>query len=100
VYTRVHAGKPRRARMHTEGLAGLVQIDHDSPVPLHEQVAAMLRDQITRGKLTGRVPSILTLAQEHEVSHRTTARALETLREEGLIVSVRGKGYYVTGRSG
>jgi DNA-binding transcriptional regulator YhcF (GntR family) len=71
-------------------------IDHDSPVPLHEQVAAMLRNQISKGKLTGRVPSILTLAQQHGVSHRTTARALETLRDEGLIVAVRGKGYYVT----
>jgi DNA-binding GntR family transcriptional regulator len=72
-----------------------VPIDHDSPVPLHQQVAAMLRSQISKGKLTGRVPSILTLAQEHGVSHRTTARALETLRDEGLIVAVRGKGYYV-----
>jgi DNA-binding GntR family transcriptional regulator len=33
--------------------------------------------------------------QEHGVSHRTTARALATLRDEGLIISVTGKGYYV-----
>jgi biotin operon repressor len=46
-------------------------------------------------KLKGRVPSILTLAQEHGVSHKTTARALTTLRDEGLIVSASGKGYYV-----
>lgn len=45
--------------------------------------------------LTGRVPSILGLAQEHGVSHRTAAHALITLRDEGLIISVRGKGYYV-----
>jgi GntR family transcriptional regulator len=98
VYSRVHTGKPLRSRLHTGGLAVLVPIDHDSPVPLHEQVAAMLRTQIARGKLTGRVPSILTLAQQHDVSHRTTARALETLRDEGLIVSVRGKGYYVAAK--
>jgi hypothetical protein len=29
------------------------------------------------------------------VSHRTAAHALTTLRDEGLIISVRGKGYYV-----
>lgn len=70
-------------------------LDHDSPVPLHEQLTAILRGQIERRELTGRVPSILSLAQEHEVSHRTAARALATLRDEGLIVSVSGKGYYV-----
>jgi len=71
-------------------------INHDSPVPLHEQLSALLRDQIAKGKLTGRVPSILSLAQEHQVSHRTAARSLATLRDEGLIISVHGKGYYVS----
>ncbi len=70
-------------------------LNHDSPVPLHEQLTAILRDDIEGGRLTGRVPSILTLAQQHQVSHRTAARALTTLRDEGLIVSVHGKGYYV-----
>lgn len=70
-------------------------VDHDSPVPLHEQLSTLLRDQIKNGVLAGRVPSILTLAQEHQVSHRTAARALTTLRDEGLIISVHGKGYYV-----
>lgn len=70
-------------------------LDHDSPVPLHEQLTSQLRDRIGAGELTGRVPSILTLAQEYGVSHRTAARALTTLKDEGVIVSVRGKGFYV-----
>ena len=70
-------------------------IDHDSPVPLHEQLAGILRSMITDGRITGRVPSILTLAQEHGVSHRTSQRALNSLADEGLIVAVRGKGFYV-----
>jgi DNA-binding GntR family transcriptional regulator len=71
-------------------------LDHDAPVPLHEQLADLLRQQIQTGKLIGRVPSILSLAQEHCVSHRTAAHALTTLRDEGVIISVRGKGYYVS----
>jgi GntR family transcriptional regulator len=71
-------------------------LDHDAPVPLHQQLADLLRQQIQTGKLTGRVPSILSLAQEHGVSHRTAAHALTTLRDEGAIISVRGKGYYVS----
>jgi DNA-binding FadR family transcriptional regulator len=45
--------------------------------------------------VSGRVPSILALAQEYGVSHRTSQRALTTLTDEGLIVAVRGKGFYV-----
>jgi len=70
-------------------------LDPDLPVPLHQQLAALLRQQIASGALTGRVPSILSLAQQHGISHRTAAHALASLRDEGLIVSVRGKGYYL-----
>jgi GntR family transcriptional regulator len=75
-------------------------IDHDSPVPLHQQLATRLRQQIASGELTGRVPSILGLTQQYGISHRTAAHALTTLRDEGLIISVRGKGYYVAAGPG
>jgi GntR family transcriptional regulator len=67
-------------------------------VPLHEQLAAELRAKIKSGELATRVPSILTLAQEYGVSHKTAQHALETLKAEGVIVSVRGLGYYVAGQ--
>ncbi len=70
-------------------------VNHDSPVPLHEQLANELRQQIADGTLTGRVPSILSLAQEHGIAHNTAAKALDALRREGLIRAVRGKGFYV-----
>jgi GntR family transcriptional regulator len=70
-------------------------IDPDLPVPLHVQLTDILRKQITSGALTGRVPSIVTLAQEYGVSHRTSGRALRTLADEGLIVALHGKGFYV-----
>jgi DNA-binding GntR family transcriptional regulator len=35
------------------------------------------------------------LAQEYGVSHRTADHALQTLRDEGLVIAVRGKGFYV-----
>jgi DNA-binding GntR family transcriptional regulator len=69
-------------------------IDHDLPMPLHEQLSGILRAKIASGEITSRVPSILSLAQEYGVSHRTD-HALQTLRDEGLIVVVRGKGFYV-----
>ena len=71
-------------------------LDHNSPVPLHEQLTIVLRAKIESGELTGRVPSIISLAQQYQTGHNTAARALATLRDEGLITSARGRGYYVT----
>ncbi len=70
-------------------------IDHDLPVELWDQLARILRDKVQSGELTGRVPSIRTLSQEYGVSTRTAERALRTLRDEGLLVALHGKGYYV-----
>ena len=57
-------------------------IDPDSAVPPYEQVAKMLRDEIAQGAMTGRVPSVHTIAEHHHVSHRVAARALEILKED------------------
>jgi len=73
-------------------------LDHDSPVPLHAQLATVLRDKIMSGEIKGRVPSIVSVAQQYEVGHTTAQRALATLRDEGLIVGSHGRGYYVAHR--
>jgi DNA-binding GntR family transcriptional regulator len=75
-----------------------VVIDHDSATPLYLQVADLLRQQITDGALTARLPSVKSLSQEHGVSHITAEKALVLLRDEGIIRSVIGKGYYVADR--
>jgi DNA-binding GntR family transcriptional regulator len=74
-----------------------VRIDHGSSTPLYMQLAALLRAQIEDGTITTRLPSVKTLSQEHGVSHITAERALTTLRDDGLITAVIGKGYYVAG---
>ena len=61
------------------------------------QLAELLRAQIEGGTITKRLPSVKTLSQEHGVSHITAERALIRLKNDGLIVPVIGKGYYVAG---
>lgn len=73
-------------------------IDPDLPIPLWEQLAGILRAKVKSGELNGRVPSIKSLSQEYEVSTRTAERALSTLKDEGLLVALHGKGYYVARR--
>jgi DNA-binding GntR family transcriptional regulator len=70
-------------------------IDHESATPLYVQLAALLRGQIQDGTLSGRIPSVKTLTQDHEVSHITAEKALALLKDEGIIHSVIGKGTFV-----
>jgi DNA-binding GntR family transcriptional regulator len=72
-----------------------VTVDHDAPEPLYLQVADLLRGQIEKGTLSGRVPSAATIAQQYEVAKGTAERALAILRAEGLIRSVMGRGHFV-----
>jgi DNA-binding GntR family transcriptional regulator len=69
--------------------------DPDSAVPPYEQVAKMMRDEIAQGTMTGRIPSVHTIAEHHHVSRRVAARALEMLEGEGMIVKVPGEGHVV-----
>ncbi|HCU92658.1 MAG TPA: GntR family transcriptional regulator [Actinobacteria bacterium] len=70
-------------------------VDPDEPTPLYIQLANIIRGQIERGELTGRVPSIKTLAQQHGVAMGTAERALVILRDEGTITVVVGRGAFV-----
>jgi len=70
-------------------------VDHDSATPVYHQVANSIREQIRTGVITNRVPSIRTISQEYDVSHVSAAKALDVLKAEGLIVSVKGKGAFV-----
>jgi GntR family transcriptional regulator len=71
-------------------------LDPDAPEPLYEQLAAILRDQIRRGKIKSRqkLPSQSTMEAEYKVSRGTLTAALSLLAEEGTVQFVRGKGYF------
>jgi DNA-binding GntR family transcriptional regulator len=73
------------------------KIDLRSTVPAYRQLADILRAQIESGKLEpdSPVPSETTLVQQYGVARGTVRRAVEVLREAGLIVTVQGRGSYV-----
>ena len=70
-------------------------LDRDSPVPLYEQLAAVLRTAIDSGRVTARLPSEPTLVQEYGVSRGTAGRAVQLLVEAGYVRISRGKGAFV-----
>ena len=86
------------AYRESQGFLTLItMIDPFSGVPAYQQLAALLREEITSGKLAAgqRVPSAKTLAQHHGIAIGTVMKAFNLLRDEGLIVAVPGRGFYV-----
>ena len=75
-------------------------VDHLDPTPLYEQLADVLAGQIERGELQPRqpLPSETDLGREYGVARRTVRRALDVLRERGLVVSIERRGTYVADR--
>ena len=77
----------------------IVEIDHSSLAPLHEQVAAAVRRAIADGEAVAgeRLPPAKDLAAVLGVNANTVFRALRTLRDEGLVEFRRGRGVTVSG---
>lgn len=59
------------------------------------QLAAILRDEVSRTPPGRLLPSVRTMMQTYGVSDGTVKHALAQLRAEGLIKTVKGRGSYV-----
>ena len=72
-------------------------VDPDSATTVYVQVANILRARIESGELLPDrpVPSESQLQQEFGVARGTARKAIGVLREEGLVVTVMGRGSYV-----
>ncbi len=72
-------------------------VDHMNPTPLYTQLADILREMITSGELQPRspLPSESYLQQEQGVSRGTVRMAVGVLREEGLVLTIAGRGTFV-----
>jgi DNA-binding transcriptional regulator YhcF (GntR family) len=77
--------------------AGEIKIDGESKVPKYRQIINALIDDIERGVLQvgQRVPSINEVSEEYYLSRDTVEKAYNYLKEKQIIVSSKGKGYYV-----
>jgi DNA-binding GntR family transcriptional regulator len=71
-----------------------------NPTPLYTQLADILREMITSGDLppASPVPSESHLQQEQGVSRGTVRMAIGVLRDEGLVVTIGGRGTYVAAK--
>ena len=76
-------------------------VSNRSSLPIYEQIKAQVKEAVFSGELRedDLLPSIRALARDLKISVITTTRAYNDLEEEGFIVSVQGKGFYVLPRN-
>lgn len=72
-------------------------IDPRGPVPAYVQVADVIAGRIERGELpAGKpIPSEESMRQEFGVARGTVRRAVQELRDRGLVYTVPQRGTYV-----
>lgn len=75
-------------------------IDHEGPEPVYRQLAAIIRDRIESGQLRPDrpIPSESQLYREFGVARGTVRKAVEVLRNDGLVDTVAGRGSFVRRR--
>lgn len=74
-----------------------ILLKNKSDVPIYEQIKEQIKSQVLEGKVkeNEQLPSIRQLAKVLKISVITTTRAYNELSDEGFIISVSGKGYFV-----
>ena len=72
-------------------------INSTSMVPIYEQIVEQIRTRILQGELLPEtmLPSVRSLASELKISALTVKKAYDHLEEEGLTITVHGKGTFV-----
>lgn len=55
----------------------------------------MIRERIAAGEWSPKLPTRQEIANELEVSHMTVQRAIDLLKDEGVLYSERGLGVFV-----
>ncbi|MBQ8559344.1 MAG: GntR family transcriptional regulator [Tyzzerella sp.] len=73
-------------------------INNSSMQPIYEQIVNQIKAAIMKGDLKEEqiLPSVRSLAKDLRISALTVKKAYDTLEEQGFIVTVHGKGSYVS----
>ena len=74
-------------------------INNSSMQPIYEQIVEQIKREILQGQLNrdDMLPSVRSLAKELRVSALTVKKAYDTLEQEGFLVTIHGKGSFVSG---
>lgn len=75
-----------------------IKINETSRVPKYKQIVDSIINDISKGKLKigAKIPSINELSESCYLSRDTVEKAYKILKDQKVIISVKGKGYYTS----
>lgn len=75
-----------------------ILLNNTSMVPIYEQVSEQIKSAVVSGELKAgeALPSVRSLAGELKISALTVKKAYDYLESQGILVTVHGKGSYVS----
>lgn len=73
-----------------------MELNANSPIPLHIQLKGRLSALIDEGAFTERIPSERELMEMYNVSRSTVREAVSHLVQDGVLEKVHGKGTFIT----
>ena len=73
-------------------------INHSSMQPIYEQVSDQIKALVIDGTLKEQemLPSVRSLSRELKISALTVKKAYDYLEEQGFVMTVHGKGSFIT----
>lgn len=73
-------------------------INNSSMQPIYEQIVEQMKAEIIKGVLPQdtMLPSVRTLSKDLRISALTVKKAYDALEQEGFVVTVHGKGSFVS----
>ena len=73
-------------------------LNNSSMVPIYEQLMDQVKSQIICGEIKENevLPSVRALSGELKISALTVKKAYDRLEEEGFVITIHGKGTFVT----
>lgn len=74
-------------------------INNSSMQPIYEQIVEQIKNQILSGGLQSQdaLPSVRSLARDLKISALTVKKAYDFLEEQGFVVTIHGKGSFISG---
>jgi DNA-binding transcriptional regulator YhcF (GntR family) len=74
-----------------------IKIEENSRIPKYKQIVDSIIYNISAGnlKMDEKIPSINMFSEEYLLSRDTVEKAYNILKERKVIISIRGKGYYI-----
>lgn len=72
-----------------------MDLDPNSPIPLHIQLKELLKSKIKERVFTEKIPSERELMDQYNVSRTTVREAVSALVHEGILEKIHGKGTFI-----